>query len=252
MKRFFLLIIIGCLYKTLIAQTPESFSYQTIVRNAAGEAVLSRTVNFRFSILMGDVSGIIVYSETHSVITDQNGMVTLAIGEGEDKTGNLTTIPWLSDKFFLKVEMDVRGGTNFIDIGTTQLLIVPRSSPAKRSKKPFIIIEEDGLMITRKYVGSFIEYRHTGFEINEGPNLIWIKTSMENTFGKISAYGRKCEFSAGDKLYLRRTYYTPGGISGYWTYQIENDSSIYYRLTDFQNDKKVFVESWFNENPSEN
>jgi hypothetical protein len=75
---------------------------------------------------------------------------------------------------------------------------------------------------------------------------------MENTFGKISAYGKKCEFSVGDKLYLRRTYYTPGGISGYWTYQIENDSSVYYRLTDFQNDKKVFVKSWFNENSSEN
>jgi hypothetical protein len=245
MKRIILLIIISCLYKIVIAQTPESFSYQAIVRNSAGETVVSRTVTFRFSILMGNVSGIIVYSETHSVTVDQYGMVTLAIGEGSDKTGNLAMIPWHSDKFFLKVEMDVTGGTNFIDMGTTQLLIIPPSSPAKRSKKSSLIIEEDGLFITRKYVGSFIEYRHTGFEINEGPNLIWIKTSMENTYGKISAYGKKCEFSGGDNLYLRRTYYTPGGISGYWTYQIENDSSIYYKLTDFQNDKKVFVESWF-------
>ena len=236
----------------MIAQTPESFNYQAIVRNAAGESVVSQNVNFRFNILMGDISGVSVYSETHSVLTDKNGMVTLAIGEGSDKTGDFTSISWQSDKFFLKVEMDITGGTNFIDVGTTQLLIVPSKSPAKRSKKPSLIIEEEGLVITRKYVGSFLEYRHTGYETTEGPNLIWIKTSMENTYGKISAYGKKCEFSAGDKLYLRRIYYSPGGISGYWTYQIENDASVYYRVTDFQNDKKVFVESWFNENGAEN
>lgn len=232
----------------MTAQIPESLSYQATVRNAAGESVVSRNVNFRFSILMGDISGVSVYSETHSVITDKNGMVTLAIGEGSEKTGDFTTIPWQSDKFFLKVEMDIEGGTNFIDMGTTQLLIIPSSSPAKRSKKSSLIIEEEGLVITRKYVGTFIEYRHTGYETNEGPNLIWIKTSMQNTYGRISAYGKKCEFLAGDKLYLRRIYYSPGGISGYWTYQIENDSSVYYRVTDFQNDKKVFAESWFNEN----
>ena len=178
----------------MIAQTPESFNYQAIVRNAAGESVVSQNVNFRFNILMGDISGVSVYSETHSVLTDKNGMVTLAIGEGSDKTGDFTSISWQSDKFFLKVEMDITGGTNFIDVGTTQLLIVPSKSPAKRSKKPSLIIEEEGLVITRKYVGSFLEYRHTGYETTEGPNLIWIKTSMENTYGKISAYGKKCEY----------------------------------------------------------
>jgi hypothetical protein len=236
----------------MAAQTPESFSYQLIVRNAAGETVVSRNVNFRLSIFMGDISGVLVYSETHSATTDKSGIVTLSVGEGADKTGNLTSIPWQSDKFFLKVELDITAGTNFADMGTTQLLIIPPSAQAKRSKKSSLIIEEEGLVITRKYVGSFIEYRHTGYETNEGPNLIWIKTSMENIYGKICAYGKKCEFSAGDKLYLRRIYYSPGGISGYWTYQIENDSSVYYRVTDFQNDKKVFVESWFNENASVN
>ena len=100
-------------------------------------------------------------------------------------------------------------------------------------------------MITRKYVGLYMDYRQTGSETFSGTNLIWIKTSLESTYGKISAYGKKCEFSVGDRLYLTRKYYSPGGVSEYWEYIIENDSSVYYRVTEFQNDHKVFVKDWF-------
>ena len=68
---------------------------------------------------------------------------------------------------------------------------------------------------------------------------------MNNTYGKISAFGKKCEFSVGDNLYIKRSYYSPGGVFGYWEYRIENDSSVYYRVSDYQYDQKVLVESWF-------
>jgi len=90
-----------------------------------------------------------------------------------------------------------------------------------------------------------MDYRHTGPESFAGPNIIWIKTSMDNTFGKISAYGKKCDFSPGDRLYIRRIYYTPGGVFGYWEYQIENDSSIYYKVSEFQHDNEVSITTWF-------
>ena len=106
-------------------------------------------------------------------------------------------------------------------------------------------LKDGEIFITRKYVGQYLDYRHTGPNTFSGPNLIWIKTSMEKTFGKISAYGEKCEFSVGDRLYLTRTYYSPGGISAYWVYNIENASSLFYRVTEFQNDHKVLVQSWF-------
>lgn len=106
-------------------------------------------------------------------------------------------------------------------------------------------VSEDDLMITRKYVGDFIEYRHTGPENYEGPNIIWIKTSMESQYGKISAYGRKCDFIPGERLYLRRKLYSPGIVSGYWVYVIENDKSVSYRATDLQHDREVYIKSWF-------
>lgn len=107
-------------------------------------------------------------------------------------------------------------------------------------------MNEEKLFISRKFVGTFIEYRHTGPDTYNGPNIIWIKTSLESIYGKISAYGKKCKFSVGDKLYLRRSNYSPGGVSGYWVYQIENDSKVYYKTTDFQHDRKVLTETFFN------
>jgi hypothetical protein len=106
-------------------------------------------------------------------------------------------------------------------------------------------IEEDELIITRKYVGEFIEHRQTGPENYDGPNMIWVKTTMEDLYGKISAYGRKCEFTEGDRLYLRRTFYSPGIVSGYWVYYIENDAAVSYRATDLQHDRGVFIRTWF-------
>ena len=238
-----ILTFVYCLVGT--GQDPESFNYQVIVHNVAGEVVASQSVSFRFSILTGSPNGTVVYSESQNVTTDQFGLVSLNIGYGTDKTGNFTTIDWVADKSFLKVEIDATGGNNYTDLGTTQILSIPYDLNSKRSKTPSLLIIEDELFISRKYIGKFLDYRQKGPKTGNGPNLIWIKTSMDNTYGKISAFGKKCEFSVGDNLYLKRMYYSPGGVSGYWVYQIENDSSIYYRVSDFQHDHKVLVEKWF-------
>jgi hypothetical protein len=106
-------------------------------------------------------------------------------------------------------------------------------------------VQEDQLFLSRRYVGNFIEYRQTGIAENNGPNLIWIKTSMEDRYGKISAYGKKCDFAPGERLYLRRKLYSPGMISSYWQYYVENDSTLSYQATEYQHDKKTPVETWF-------
>lgn len=108
------------------------------------------------------------------------------------------------------------------------------------------IIEEDVIFITRKYVGNYIESRHSNPIHFGDPHIIWIKTTFENTYGKISAYSRKCEFKQGEKLFIRRTYLSPGGISGFWIYQLESDDSkTFYRISEFQYGNKVLVQTWF-------
>ena len=108
------------------------------------------------------------------------------------------------------------------------------------SKKSSSLLKEDQLFITRKFIGNYMGYWHTGPQIIGGHDLIWIQTTIYNTFGKLSAYGKTCDFSLGENIYLKRLYSTPGNY-GYWEYQIENDSSVYYRVSEFRFENNVFV-----------
>jgi hypothetical protein len=111
-------------------------------------------------------------------------------------------------------------------------------------KRSYSHLRSDQLSVSRKYIGNFIDYSHTGPEIFGGVNLIWIRTTQFNSYGKISAYGKDCKFSAGDKIFIKRMYSTPGPY-GNWEYQIENDSSVVYRMSNFRYENNVLVQAMF-------
>jgi hypothetical protein len=108
------------------------------------------------------------------------------------------------------------------------------------TKQSSLHLQEDQFLITRKYIGNFTGYFHTGPQIIGGIDLIWIKTTIYSTFGKISAYSKTCDFSVGDRIYLKPIYSIPGKF-GYWEYQIENDSSVVYKVSEFRFENNVFV-----------
>lgn len=119
---FPLLIILS---STLMAQTPERFNYQAVVRDNGGNQIQNQTVSFRLSILEGGASGTVMYAETHSVNTNQFGLVTLPVGGGTLFSGSFASINWGGNTHFLQVETDVTGGSSYTLMGTTQLLAVP-------------------------------------------------------------------------------------------------------------------------------
>jgi hypothetical protein len=247
MKRLLIFLIVFVFYADGYGQKPESIDYQTLVRNTTGELVISKTVSLKLSIVAGSPTGFIVYSEIQTGATDKYGLISIKVGAGKDKKGSFNTIDWNDEKYFLKVETDPEGGDLYREMSVVQLINIASESQKTSSKRTSEIVIEDEFLVTRKYVGEYLDYRHTGPSTSDGPNIIWIKTSLDKTFGKLSAYGKSCDFKRGDKLYLRRIFYSPGDISGYWVYHIENDSSVYYRLSEFQYDKKVFVETLFSE-----
>jgi hypothetical protein len=245
MKRFLSILIAFGFSTIAIAQVPATFNYQTIVRKKTGEVIAAKKVSLKFSIVPDLEIDTIVYSERHVVTTDKSGFVSVTVGNGTEKTGSFSNIDWNVTNYFLRVEIDTTGGSAYSEIGPMQILNDPAAKKTRTLKKSEQGITEDKLFISRKYVGKFLDFRQTGPKDYNGPNLIWIKTNLEANYGKISAYGKKCAFSIGDNLYLRRGYYIPGGVSGFWVYQIENDASVYYRVTEFQHDRKVQVETWF-------
>ena len=110
---------------TIFAQTPQSFKYQTIVRDATGAPVQNQNVNLRFSIHNMNAAGPVVYSETHMVLTNEFGLASLEIGNGVPLSGTFSAIDWGTNSKYLEVELDPSGGNSFISMGTTQLMSVP-------------------------------------------------------------------------------------------------------------------------------
>jgi hypothetical protein len=120
------------------------------------------------------------------------------------------------------------------------ILIISCSRFTKSSSS----INEDELYITRRYIGDFMDYKISSPVSFGDPSVVWIKTTRDSVYSTISVYSKKCEFSAGDKLFLRRMFAIGSGF-GYWFYQIENDSAIYYPVKEFTDEDKILVQRWF-------
>ena len=108
-----------------IAQVPQGISYQAIALDDSNAPIVNGNVGLQLSILDASASGTVLYSETHSVTTNMQGLFDLTIGQGNATSGTFNTIDWGADSRFLQVEMDANGGTNYVLVGTTQLLSVP-------------------------------------------------------------------------------------------------------------------------------
>jgi hypothetical protein len=118
-------------FSVSIAQSPEKFSYQAIIRNVTNNIVINQAVGLRMSILQGSAAGASVYTETHTATTDQNGLVTLEVGTGTPLLGPFSGINWGGGPYYLKTEIDPLGGTTYTMTGTSQLLSIPYALYAK-------------------------------------------------------------------------------------------------------------------------
>ncbi|MCX6268912.1 MAG: hypothetical protein NTW16_16425 [Bacteroidetes bacterium] len=124
MKKLSAILVAVILAMSVFAQSPRKFSYQAVVRNAAGKLVQNSNVGLRISILQGSASGTVVYTETHQAVTNVNGLVSVEIGGGST-TGSFSDINWTNGPCFMKSETDPAGGTNYSVTGVSQLLSVP-------------------------------------------------------------------------------------------------------------------------------
>jgi len=128
MKKIFTLLI-GISFSMTILNSqvapPQAFSLKATIKGSNGQQVPNRTIRLRISILQNNTNGIAVYSEYFTPTTDANSQVDLQIGKGTVLSGSFSSIGWSTDLYFLKIEVDVRGGTNYQVLSATQLLSVP-------------------------------------------------------------------------------------------------------------------------------
>jgi uncharacterized protein (TIGR02145 family) len=111
----------------LMAQTPQMFNYQAVVRDDAGEPIVNDNVTLEISILQGSAEGTPVVIETHQATTNDFGLVNLHIGS----ILPLEDIDWGTGPYFLEVKL------NDELMGVSQLLSVPYALHAASSADAF-------------------------------------------------------------------------------------------------------------------
>jgi len=137
------LLMISLLIGTLVinpglsSQTPvvDGINYQAVAldenrkeiagHDIYGTVFYDKEIVIRFSIIRDKPDGPVVYSETHTTLTDAYGLFSLTIGHGEPVVGRFSDIRWGEAPHFLKVELDYKRNGEFLLMGIQQLMAVP-------------------------------------------------------------------------------------------------------------------------------
>ncbi len=127
MKRIFYPIFALLISFGALAQAPQMFNYQAVIRDDGGNPLVSEAVEVSIAILEGSAEGTEVFSETHQITTNEFGIVNLQVGS----ESSMENIDWSADLYFVQVSLD--GNI----MGTSPLLSVPFALHAATSANAF-------------------------------------------------------------------------------------------------------------------
>ena len=138
----------------LMAQAPQGFNYQAVVRNSSGQIIANQMVAVKISILQGSENGTPLYTYQDNVMTSPNGVVTVVMGEQNPNSYN--AIDWANGPYFLKSEIDIYNNNppNYTLETTQKILAVPyahHAAVADRISSSFSISETDPLFTAWGY-----------------------------------------------------------------------------------------------------
>ncbi|MDY8137942.1 tail fiber domain-containing protein [Aquimarina sp. 2201CG5-10] len=121
---YLVLLLLLCNISIAVAQSPEAFNYQTVVRDLNGDVLANQSIGFEIELLEDSATGTVTYQETHTITTNSQGVASMIIGQGTT-LGGFTLIDWGNHTYFLQVGVDISGGTTYTVVGTSELLSVP-------------------------------------------------------------------------------------------------------------------------------
>ena len=120
--------ILAVILLAAVNMTAQTLSYSAVVRNSDNELVVNENLTVAISIANSN-GGAAVYSETHAVTTNQNGLVTLTIGAGTSPTGSMSDVTWPTA--FITSDYTLPGGSHVLN--TTPVMAVPYALYAEKT-----------------------------------------------------------------------------------------------------------------------
>lgn len=110
------------------AQAPSLFNYQAVLRDDAGEIKANQDATIGIELLQGTAQGNNVFSESHTVQTNEFGLINLQVGA--ENPAAFAEVDWSDGPYFIRINVD--GQT----MGTSQLLSVPFALYAESGGEP--------------------------------------------------------------------------------------------------------------------
>lgn len=190
------LTILALLISTiLVAQ--NGINYKALIRDANGNIVNSQGIDIEFTIEMG---GEDVYSESHQITTDNNGIAIAVIGAGSVISGNFNTLDWKRRDAELNVQIDL--GNGLVDMGNSTFNAVPYAISTLKPQGLEALDEGNG--IGWRLAGSNpnnhgnIGQNALDFSEQPSPVLLGAIGELSVAFGRFSEASGYSSFAMGD------------------------------------------------------
>ncbi len=170
-------------------QVPQKFSYQAVAVDGNGAVLENTPLCIRATIISGSFNGAQEWIEMHSAATtDDFGLFTIEIGEGDPIGGaqaDFADMRWGNFKHFLKIEMSLDANcTNFILVGTNQLLSVPYALYAERAAVANTAIYADTALFSNvsnvSYYADSSSVSHNSYFSNYSDTTLFAMTTINN------------------------------------------------------------------------
>jgi hypothetical protein len=100
-----------------------NFTWQAIIRDDSGTVWTDKELTLKWSILNEQLA--LRYAEEHKVFTNSQGLITLKIGNGENKERSLDRIDWSKEKLIIRSEVDLTAGRQFKNAMNHPLSVMP-------------------------------------------------------------------------------------------------------------------------------
>ena len=176
-KKLVFILLFIFFYLNTNAQSSLGMTYQAVVRNASNTLVANAAVGVRVSIIQNTATGTVAYAETHTPITNVNGLATFNIGTGTSPSGSYFLIDWANGPYFLKTDIDPAGGTNYSITNTAQFMSVPYAQFAYKSADSGWGLGGDAVLD-----GSFIGTTNNADLVFKRNNAYAGKLGFDNTY----------------------------------------------------------------------
>ena len=135
---FSLLLITICNISYSQVVVPEGILFQAVARDANNNAASNRNVFVQIAIKRSTPSGTTDYAESFKVVSSQEGIFSIVIGQGVRTSGvsTIKNLDWSRYIYFVNLRIAIEptlpdpswtANNNYVDIGTSQLWTVPYS-----------------------------------------------------------------------------------------------------------------------------